>query len=89
MKVIFANLTAFLTWKRSLVVVLGVTSTVLWSSPTIETNAGTDIGLDSVYFPERTLTVVPDWAAPTAALIVKNALSIDVPLFPSPPSFAT
>ena len=47
------------------------------------------MGLSSVYFPERTLTVVPDEAAPTAALIVKNALSIDVPLFPSPPSFAT
>ena len=47
------------------------------------------MGLDSVYLPERTLTVVPEEAAPTAALIVKNALSIDVPLFESPPSFAT
>jgi len=27
------------------------------------------MGLDSVYLPERTLTVVPDDAAPTAALI--------------------
>ena len=68
---------------------LGVTSTVLWSSPTIETKAGTEIGLDSAYFPERTLTVVPDDAAPTAAEIVKKALSIDVPLLVSLPSLAT
>ena len=46
-------------------------------------------GLDSVYLPERTLTVVPEEAAPTAAEIVKNALSIDVPLLVSSPSFAT
>ena len=42
-----------------------------------------------MYFPERTLTVVPDEAAPTAAEIVRKALSIDVPLFVSTPSFAT
>ena len=47
------------------------------------------MGLDSVYLPERTLTVVPEEAAPTAAEIVKNALSIDVPLFVSNPSLAT
>ena len=47
------------------------------------------MGLDSVYLPERTLTVVPEEAAPTAAEIVKNALSIDVPLLVSSPSFAT
>ena len=45
--------------------------------------------MDSVYLPERTLTVVPEEAAPTAAEIVKNALSIDVPLLVSEPSFAT
>ena len=39
--------------------------------------------------PDKTLTTVPDVAAPTAAAIVKNALSIDVPLLVSIPSLAT
>ena len=33
--------------------------------------------------------MVPDAAAPTAPLMVKNALSIDVPLLVSLPSLAT
>ena len=89
LNVILANLVPFLTWNKSLVAVVGVTVTALWSSPTIETKAGTSIGFASSYLPERTLIVVPDWAIPTAALIVSLALSIDVPLFVSTPSFAT
>ena len=47
LKVIFANFTPFLTWNKSLFVVLGRTLTVLWSSPTIAMNAGTSIGFCS------------------------------------------
>ena len=84
-----ANLTPFLTEKISFSRVLPITFTDLWSSPTIETLAGTSIGLVSTYVPERTLTVDPDVAIPTAALIVNLALSIDVPLLSSSPSLAT
>ena len=84
-----ASLVPLLTWNISCVELLGRTLTVLKSSPTTEQNAGSVIGLSSTYVPDKTFTVVSDVAIPTAALIVKNALSIDVPLFVSTPSLAT
>ena len=84
-----ASFVPLLTWNISCVELLGRTLTVLKSSPTTEQNAGNVIGLFSTYVPDKTFIVVSDVAIPTAALIVKNALSIDVPLFVSNPSLAT